>query len=212
MQGIMQELYKIKHFLSRDKCMIENIKDKFIVCQKTATLFSIKIDNKELISSIDFLISHGFITLVQISCTDWIEDDIFSLNYNLTTSKRDINLFVQIDINRDNESINTLQNIFPQAQVMERDLHEMYGIKFIGNDTLGDFSLENWKEIPPLRREFDTLAYVNEHFNFRGGRDDNKDTKAETKRRKAEAKALKAIEDAKKLELEATKNKGDDEK
>ena len=74
---------------------------------------------------------------------------------------------------------------------MERDLHEMFGIKFIGNDTLYDFALENWNEIPPLRREFDTLAYVNEHFDFRGGRDDNKDTKAEAKRRKLEAKKLK---------------------
>ena len=179
--------------------MIENIKDKYIICQKTPTLYSIKVSKKELHDSINFLISNGFITLSQITCTDWIEDEIFSLNYNLTTSKRDINLFVQVDIKRENTSINSLKNIFPQAEVMERDLHEMYGIKFPGNNTLYDFSLENWKEIPPLRREFDTLAYVNEHFDFRGGRDDNKDTKAETKRRKAEAKELKAIEDAKKL-------------
>ena len=178
--------------------MIENIKNNYIVCKKSNNLFSIKVSKNELVNNINFLIQNGFITLVQISCTDWIEDEIFSLNYNLTTSKRDINLFVQVDIERDNESINSLQNIFPQAQVMERDFHEMYGVKFIGNDTLYDFSLENWKEIPPLRREFDTLAYVNEHFDFRGGRDDNKDTKAETKRRKAEAKKLKAIEDAKK--------------
>jgi NADH-quinone oxidoreductase subunit C len=68
----------------------------------------------------------------------------------------------------------------------------MYGIKFTGNPTLYDFALENWNHTPPLRREFDTLAYVNEQFEFRGGRDDNKDVKKETKRRRAEAKKLKA--------------------
>ncbi len=175
--------------------MIENIKNKYIVCQKNKNLFNIKVENKELLNSIDFLNNNGFITLSQITCTDWIEDEVFSINYNLTTELRDINLFVQLDINRDDETLPTLENIFPQAQIMERDLHEMYGIEFIGNDTLYDFALENWNEIPPLRREFDTLAFVNEHFDFRGGRDDNKDTKLETKRRKEEAKKLKAMEE-----------------
>ena len=175
--------------------MIENIKERFEVIEKSSTLYTIQIKNRDLLHSVDFLISNGFITLVQISCTDWIEDEIFSLNYNFTTQNRDINLLVQIDINRDDETILSLHKIFPQAQIMERDLHEMFGIKFIGNDTLFDFALEDWQEIPPLRREFDTLAFVNEHFDFRGGREDNKDTKAETKRRKAEAKKLKELQE-----------------
>jgi len=172
--------------------MINNIQNKHIVCKKSNTLYSIKIKKKELLNTIDFLYKNGFITLSQITCTDWIEDDIFTINYNLTTELKDINLFVQIDIKRDNESLRTLSTLYPQALVMERDLYEMYGIQFEGNDTLYDFALENWQEIPPLRREFDTLAYVQEHFDFRAGRDDNKDTKVETKRRKAEAKTKRA--------------------
>ena len=175
--------------------MIKNIEKRYIVCRKSKNLFKIQVDAKELLNGIEFLNINGFITLSQITCTDWIEDEIFSINYNLTTNIKDINLFVEVNINRDDETIQTLSHIYPQAQVMERDLHEMYGIKFIGNDTLYDFSLENWKEIPPLRREFDTLAYVNEHFDFRGGRDDNKDTKSEAKRRKEEAKQLKAMKE-----------------
>lgn len=95
---------------------------------------------------------------------------------------------VEISIARDNSSIPTLMKLFPQAEVMERDLHEMYGMDFIGNPTLYDFALEDWKEIPPLRREFDTLEYVNSNFEFRKGREDNKDVKVEMKRRRAEAK------------------------
>lgn len=182
--------------------MIKNIKNRYIVCQKTNNLFSIKIDKNELLNCVNFLQLNGFITLFHISCTDWIEDNIFTLNYNFTTEIKDINLLVQIDIKRDNGSLSSLSNIFIQSEVMERDLHEMFGIDFIGNNNLGDFVLENWKDIPPLRRDFDTLAYVNEHFEFRGGRDDNKDTKKEIKRRKLEAKerAKKEAEEKAKLE------------
>jgi NADH-quinone oxidoreductase subunit C len=77
---------------------------------------------------------------------------------------------------------------------MERDLSEMYGIDFIGNKNLKELSLENWIHTPPLRREFDTLKFVNEHLSFRDGRDDNMDVKAEMKRLRALKKAKKEQE------------------
>jgi len=179
--------------------MIEKLKQHYEIEQKNERLFKIRIKKEELITAISFISSNtNFITLSQISCTDWIEDEVFALNYILTTDIRDKNLMVEVNIVRDNSELPTLLNLFPQAEVMERDLHEMYGIKFLGNPTLYDFALENWNNIPPLRREFDTLAYVNEQFNFRGGREDNKDVKAEIKRRRAEAKKLKAKMEAKK--------------
>ncbi len=178
--------------------MIEFLKERYEIQEKGTRLFKMKVNENELISTIQFIASNSnFITLSQITCTDWIEDEIFSLNYILTTEIRDMNLMVEVDITREESQVPTLLTLFPQAEVMERDLHEMYGITFKGNPTLYDFALENWKHIPPLRREFDTLAYVNEQFDFRGGREDNKDVKVETKRRRAEAKKRKAIEEAK---------------
>ena len=87
---------------------------------------------------------------------------------------------------------------------MERDLHEMYGIDFIGNENLKELSLENWVHTPPLRREFDTLEFVNNNLTFREGRDDNVDTKVETKRLRALKKAAK--EAAKKAKEEEIKD------
>jgi len=177
--------------------MIELLKNRFDVIEKGNNLYKIKIDSNELIEHMSFITTNtNFITLSQIACADWIEDGIFSLNYILTTDKRDKNLMIEIDLPRENTQMLTLLNQFSQAEVMERDLHEMYGIDFVGNPTLYDFALENWNDIPPLRREFDTLAYVNEHFEFRGGRDDNKDVKVEMKRRRAEAKKLKEQQEA----------------
>ena len=172
--------------------MIESLKQQYNIEQKDKRLFKIAIKKEEFLKTLSFISSSSnFITLSQIACADWIEDEVFTLNYILTNQERDKNLMVELQIPREESRLPTLLNFFPQAEVMERDLHEMYGIDFIGNPTLYDFALENWKEIPPLRREFDTLAYVNEHFDFRKGREDNRDVKVEIKRRRAEAKRLK---------------------
>jgi NADH-quinone oxidoreductase subunit C len=179
--------------------MIESLAKHYEIEKKAERLFKIRIDQNELLRTINFIgSSSNFMTLSQITCADWIEDEVFTLNYILTTEQRDKNLMIALDIPREQSKLPTILHLFPQAEVMERDLHEMYGIDFIGNATLYDFALENWEEIPPLRREFDTLAYVNEQFEFRAGREDNKDVKAETKRRRAEAKKLKAKKVAKK--------------
>ncbi len=178
--------------------MIEILKKQYEIEEKGNRLFKINIEKDKLLNTIDFIsLNSNFITLSQIACADWIEDEIFSLNYILTTDRRDKNLMVEVNIPRVDSKLPTLLNLFPQAEVMERDLHEMYGIDFIGNPTLYDFALEDWKEIPPLRREFDTLEYVNSNFEFRKGREDNRDVKVEIKRRRAEAKKLKAKKEAK---------------
>ena len=169
--------------------MIKFLENRYEITEKQPRLYKMKVNENELVSAISFISSNSnFITLSQITCTDWIEDEIFALNYILTTDKRDKNLMVEVTISREESKLPSLLNLFSQSEVMERDLHEMYGIFFLGNPTLYDFALENWNNTPPLRREFDTLAYVNEQFEFRGGRDDNKDIKKEMKRRKAEAK------------------------
>ncbi len=185
--------------------MIAFVKAHYDVIEKGGTLYKIEIAPEALISTMEHLSNNSnFITLSQIACADWIEDEVFALNYILTNTERNKNLMVEVRIPREESQMLTLMHLFPQAEVMERDLHEMYGIDFVGHPTLYDFALENWEEIPPMRREFDTLAYVNEHFDFRAGREDNKDVKVEMKRRRAEAKARKAEEATK---LEASENK-----
>lgn len=174
--------------------MIESLKHHYSVEEKGERLFKIVLSD-ELLKNISFIASNSnFITLSQIACSDWIEEEIFTLTYILTTDKRNKNLMVAMNIPRDESHVPSMMKLFPQAEVMERDLHEMFGIEFVGNPTLYDFALENWNEIPPLRREFDTLEYVNKTFEFKSGREDNRDVKVEIKRRKAEAKRLKDAE------------------
>jgi NADH-quinone oxidoreductase subunit C len=127
---------------------------------------------------------HGFLTLTTIACTDWIEDGVFCLTYVLESAERDRCLGVQIHIGRTGEGVDTCLHLWPQAEIFERELHEMYGIPFAGHPSLVDFMLEGWTQLPPMRREFDTLKFVQETFEMRGGRDDNLDVRTEIRRRK----------------------------
>jgi len=174
------------------------IKNRFATSDvevKRDDLAKVVVDRHRLFDLISMLgREYGYITLSAITCTDWIEDGKFSITYIVTTLDRKYTFMVKTDINRENPHIDTLSKTFKQAQIMERDLHEMYGIDFIGNNNLKQLSLENWVHTPPLRREFDTLKFVNEHLSFRDGRDDNIDVKVEMKRLRALKKAKKEQE------------------
>lgn len=186
--------------------MFNEIKNRFATDDievKRVDLAKVAVERHRIFELIYMLSDHySYKTLNAITCTDWIEEDHFAITYVLTTYDRKHTMMVQTMISRESAEIRSLRERFRQAEIMERDLHEMYGIEFPGNDNLTELSLENWVHTPPLRREFDTLEFVNDHLAFREGRDDNIDVKKEMKRLRAlkkaqKAAAQKAKEDAK---------------
>jgi len=189
--------------------MFKAIKQRFAtddVEVKRSDLYKVGIKYSRLFELVHMLGNeYNYKTLNAITCTDWIEEGHFALTYMLTTLDRRHTFMVQTMINRNDAHAKTFSHEFKQAQIMERDLHEMYGIDFIGNENLKELSLENWVHTPPLRREFDTLEFVTNHLTFREGRDDNVDTKVETKRLRALKKAKKEAAKKAKEEVEAQK-------
>lgn len=191
--------------------MFTEIKSRFAtddVEVKRDDLAKVMVSRFKIFELLDYLIEkYDYQTLNAITCADCIEEDHFAISYLLTTTDRKHTMMVQTMILRDNAHIDSLTQLFKQAEIMERDLHEMYGIAFPGNNNLVELSLENWVHTPPLRREFDTLEFVNNNLTFREGRDDNVDVKVEMKRLRALKKAAKAKE---KEEAEAKETKKKD--
>ena len=189
--------------------MFNKIKNNFAtddVIIKRDDLYKVSVSYSRVFELIDFLDnSYNYKTLNAITCTDWIEDGHFAITYMLSTLDRTNTFMIQTMVTRENTKVKSLSKQFKQAEIMERDLAEMYGIDFVGNGNLKELSLENWVHTPPLRREFDTLEFVNNNLTFREGRDDNVDTKAETKRLRAIKKAEKEAAKKAKEELEAKK-------
>lgn len=113
----------------------------------------------------------GFVQLTHMSVVDWIEDGAFQLTYMISDPKARQMLMVCVQIDRQEARADSVAHLWPQAVTYEQELNEMYGVTFPGSPRLGvPFILEDWQDMPPMRRDFDTLAYVDKNHPMRPGR------------------------------------------
>lgn len=124
----------------------------------------VSVPKNSLFSLIAFMQEEGFRHLSLISCTDWIEQGEFELVYHLASYQDGIHAMVKTRIDRNEPTYVSMIPLFKYAQTYEREIHEMFGVDFVGNDRLIPFLLTNWQEIPPLRKDFDTEAYAEKVF------------------------------------------------
>jgi NADH-quinone oxidoreductase subunit C len=132
-----------------------------------------------------FLKDKGFDHLTLLSAVDWIEDKEFELVYILTrymqsdeehtdlvsakarragAGQERLHLIVKTRISRQSPQLETVTGIFSSAEPYEREIHELFGIKFEGHKRLIPLLLERDYKIPPFRKDFDTRKYVEEIF------------------------------------------------
>ncbi len=128
---------------------------------------SVEFKKEELIQALSFLKSHSYRHLSTISCVDWPEDGEFELVYHLFSYTDLINISLKTRIKREPGIFQTAKEIWPVAEFYERDIHDFFGVKFKGNDNLEELILENWQEIPPMRKDFDTRKFVNDNYEWR---------------------------------------------
>ena len=108
----------------------------------------------------------GYVHLSAISCVDWPADDQFELVYHLWSYELNALVSVHTRIARDPGVYVSVYDIYHPAGFFERDIHEMYGVFFEGAPDMEKFILTEWDGPPPMRKEFDSEAWVNEHFDW----------------------------------------------
>ena len=118
-------------------------------------LFRIKED--DLIEVIQFLKSSDkckFKQLIDIAGVDYPDEEKrFQLVYLLLS--HELNLRIKIIIQFDeNQTINSITKIFPSANWMEREVFDMYGIKFKNHPDLRRILTDYGFEGHPLRKDF----------------------------------------------------------
>ena len=114
----------------------------------------------------------GFSHLVLLTAVDWLEEGIFQLTYLLSDRAKRRDLGLRLMLPRDGASMESIHDIWPTAATYQRELREMFGIDFPDSPGVNDeFILEGWTDIPPYRRDFDTLKFAEENFRQRPGRE-----------------------------------------
>jgi len=107
----------------------------------------------------------GWIQLSYLGAIDWIEENEFELVYILMNWEKPVHIQIRARIDRENPVMDSILPIFEGCKYYEREVHEFFGIKFPGNpDHMKQLILENWDDIPPLRKDFDPRAYSDAHF------------------------------------------------
>ena len=117
----------------------------------------------DLIEVIQFLKSNDdcrFKQLIDIAGVDYPENEKrFQLVYLLLSHELNlrIKIFIQFEINKDIES---LTKIFPSANWMEREVFDMYGIKFKNHPDLRRILTDYNFKGHPLRKDFPLTGFT----------------------------------------------------
>ena len=116
-----------------------------------------KIDHEDLINVIIFLKSNQetmFKQLIDITAVDFPEDKKrFKIVYLLLSHENNSRIIIEYSIN-ENEVIPSVTSIFPSANWMEREVFDMYGIKFKDHPDLRRILTDYEFEGYPLRKDF----------------------------------------------------------
>ena len=109
----------------------------------------------------------GYLHLSAISCVDWPAVGQFELTYHLWSYETKVLISAHIRIPKDPGRYVSVYDIHTPAGFFERDIHEMFGVRFEGSPDLRPFILTEWAGPPPMLKSFSSIGYVNETFAWR---------------------------------------------
>jgi NADH-quinone oxidoreductase subunit C len=82
----------------------------------------------------------------------------FEVIYNLVSLKDQIRLFVKVLLEENNPVIQSVTNVWKSANWSEREVYDMFGIKFTGHPDLRRIFMPQDFDYYPMRKEFPLLG------------------------------------------------------
>ncbi len=141
-------MLSLKDFLKNENITIKEI-DSRIIC-------NVKKDYiKDFIKKLTEIFQQKFY-LSCISGVDYIQDEIFELDYMFWFFDEKKLLILKVPIPRKNPVINSILDIIPAAIPYEQEIYDLMGIKFDGNPYLrkGFFVPSTMVNACPLRKDW----------------------------------------------------------
>ncbi len=151
----------------REAEILQSLKAKFGVegeVQRIRRVW-VSIGKEQVLEVSGWIKEQGFEHLSSISVTDWVEDGSYELTYHLWSPRDKVVVTLRTRISREDPSIASVMPVWDRsAGIHERELHEMFGVKFEGNPDLAPLFLEDWEGPPPFRKDFDWREYTREKY------------------------------------------------
>lgn len=97
-----------------------------------------------------------FNMLLDVTCVDWLDRraERFELVYQLLSLTFMQRLCVKIQVPEDSPEAESVKPLWPSANFLEREVYDMFGIKFIGHDDLRRILLYDEFLGYPLRKDY----------------------------------------------------------
>jgi len=97
----------------------------------------------------------GFDMLLDLTGVDWPQRrPRFDVVYHFYTTHRHVRVRLKTRVGEADPVVDTLVGLYGSARYLERECHEMYGIRFRGNDDLRPILLYEGFEGHPLRKDY----------------------------------------------------------
>ncbi len=134
----------------------------------------LEVQPAEFISAISNFKVNGFNQLTLYTAVDWIEDKEMELVVALYSHSEKVLAFVKTRIPRNRPEVPTITTLYEVADKYEVEMAEMFGVRIIGNENAEKpFLLENWRDMPPLRKDFNSIKYATENYPARHSEERN---------------------------------------
>ena len=153
---MVENLKKIEKIINSE--LASKVQNSIIINEE----LTLEIDINDLIEVVQFLKSSDkckFRQLIDIAGVDYPEkDERFQLVYLFLSHENNIRIKILIKL-QPNHSISSLTKIFPSANWMEREVFDMYGIKFKNHPDLRRILTDYGFKGHPLRKDFPLTGF-----------------------------------------------------
>jgi NADH-quinone oxidoreductase subunit C len=95
-----------------------------------------------------------------VTCTDWYPSEPrFELSYHLLSMLRKERLRLKVTLLGDDAQVDSIFSIFPSCDFFEREVFDLFGVRFHGHPNLVRILMpEDWKG-HPLRKDYPVEGY-----------------------------------------------------
>tara|TARA_B100000700_G_scaffold257478_1_gene291234 strand:+ start:1101 stop:1724 length:624 start_codon:yes stop_codon:yes gene_type:complete len=153
---------KLENLQKLEKLINSELASKIQMSEIKNTELLFEVIEEDLIEVIQFIKSNDkskFKQLIDIACVDYPDDDKrFQLVYLFLSHELNLRTKLQIKVDED-QVVNSITKIFPSANWMEREVFDMYGIKFKNHPDLRRILTDYGFKGHPLRKDFPLTGF-----------------------------------------------------
>ncbi|MAO64802.1 MAG: NADH-quinone oxidoreductase subunit C [Balneola sp.] len=120
----------------------------------------IRVEAENIIEVLNFVkTKHHFIFLCDIIGTDrYTSDERFEVIYNIMNLRTQDRIFIKVRVEEEDPVVQSATSLWKAASWLEREVYDMFGIRFEGHPDLRRIFMPEDFDYFPLRKEFPLLG------------------------------------------------------